>query len=394
MKPNIDQCIKCSICNAYCPVSKATGLFPGPKLSGPDAERFRLQRKALPSDWLEFCDYCKICEMVCPYNVPIPELHMRARIAWGKTRKPSFRDWLLGHSYLLEKLGSWTAPISNWVIGWAFFRWLLDRRLGIDRRTKMPPFHRKTLKKWFRSRQPINGEPIAYFYGCYTNYIDPTLGQAVVQVLEKNGFRVTLPRQECCGLPLISNGLFDLAARVGERNLKSLLKSVEEGMKIVFSSPSCGMTLKQEYEQILHIPGASILAEHLYEVSQFLLDLHEEGRLNTNFKEIKETYYYHVPCHLRALQVGLPALELLSFIPGLRVIELPEGCCGLAGTYGYKREKYAVASEVGEEIFQAIRKWKARTVISDCEACRMQISHHTGVKAFHSIQIIRQAYGE
>jgi len=255
MKPNLDQCIKCSTCNAYCPVLKATGLFPGPKLYGPDAERFRIPRKAIPSDWLEFCDYCKICEMVCPYNVPIPELHIRSRIAWGKTRKPSFRDWLLGHSYLLGKLGSWTTPISNWVMRWAFFRWLLDRGLGIDRRTIMPSFHRKTLEKWFRSRHPINGEPIAYFYGCYTNYIDSTLGQAVVQILEKNGFRVTLPPQECCGLPLIGNGLFDLAAQLGERNLKSSRKSVEEGMKIVFSSPSCGMPLKLEYEKILYLPG-------------------------------------------------------------------------------------------------------------------------------------------
>ncbi len=108
----------------------------------------------------------------------------------------------------------------------------------------------------------------------------------------------------------------------------------------------------------------------------------------------KETYYYHVPCHLRALQVGLPASERPSLIPGLRVKELPEGSCGLAGTYGYKREKYTVASEVGEEIFQALRKLKARMVISDCEACRMQIGRPTGVETFHPIQILRQAYGE
>jgi len=394
MKSNIDQCIKCSICNAYCPVLQATGLFPGPKLSGPDAERFRLQRKAIPSDWLELCDYCKICEMVCPHNVPIPELHVRSRIAWGKKRRPFFREWLLGHSYLLERLGSRTAPFSNWLVGWAFFRWLLDRGLGIDGRTKIPSFHRQTFEKWFHSRPFAGGKGIAYFYGCYTNYIDPALGRAVVEVLEKNGFRVTLPKQECCGLPLIGNGFLDLASRLGEKNLKSLRKSVDEGLEVVFSSPSCGMTLTQEYENILHIPGSSILAENSYEISQFLLRLYEEERLNTDFRKINETYYYHVPCHLRALQVGIPALELLYLIPGLKVIELPEGCCGLAGTYGFKRDKYEIAREIGEEIFQAIRKLNARRVISDCEACRMQIAHQTGVKTYHPIQILRRAYGE
>jgi len=394
MKSNIDQCIKCSICNAYCPVLQTTGLFPGPKLSGPDAERFRLQRKAIPSDWLELCDYCKICEMVCPHNVPIPELHIRAKIAWRERRRPSFREWLLGHSYLLEKLGSGTTPISNWLVAWTFFRWLLDRGLGIDRRTRIPFFRRQTFERWFRSRPFMSGKPIAYFYGCYTNYIDPGLGQAVVEVLEKNGFQVTLPQQTCCGLPLIGNGFFNLAARLGEKNLKSLKKSVDEGLEVVFSSPSCGMTLMQEYEDILHIPGSSIVAGNLYEISQFLLRLYEEQRLNTNLKKINETYYYHVPCHLRALQIGLPALELLYLIPGLKIIELPEGCCGLAGTYGFRRDKYAVAREIGEEIFQAIRKLNAERVISDCEACRMQITHQTGVKTLHTIQILRQAYGE
>ena len=394
MKTNIDQCIKCSICNAYCPVLKATGLFPGPKLAGPDAERFRLKGKTIPSAWLEFCDYCKICERVCPHNVPISELHLRARLALGKIQKPSFRDWLLGHSYLLEKLGSLGAPFSNWINRKAFFRWLLDRGLGIDRRAHMPSFHHQTFAKWFQARNPGKGTPLAYFHGCYTNYIEPALGRTIVEILEKNGFQVILPRQECCGLPLISNGFFKLAARMGEKNLKVLQKTVEDGVEVVFSSPSCGMTLSQEYKDILNLPGASAVAGHLYEISQFLLQLHEEGKLKTDFREIKETYYYHVPCHLRALQVGLPALELLSLIPGLKVIELPEGCCGLAGTYGWKREKYTVAREIGEEIFQAIRQRKARKVISDCEACRLQIGSQTGVSTFHTAQILRQAYGE
>jgi glycerol-3-phosphate dehydrogenase subunit C len=393
MKADIDRCIKCSICNVYCPVLKATALFPGPKLSGPDAERFRRRQEGIPADWLELCDYCKICERVCPHQVPIAELHLRARMNARKIPRPSLRAWIFGHSDILQKLGSWGAPFSNWITRWAFFRWLLDRGLGIDLRTGFPSYERQTFEKWFHSRRPANGIPIAYFHGCFTNTIEPEVGRSVVEVLEKNGFQVTLPRQECCGLPLISNGYFHLAARVGQRNIASLTKTVKEGNEIVFSSPSCGMTLTQEYDRILQLEGIPRLAGHVHEIFQFLLWLYELGKLNTDFLEIKETYYYHAPCHLRALQIGLPALEVLSLIPGLQIVELPEGCCGLAGTYGFKKEKYEVAREIGQDLFEEIGRLQAKTVISECEACRFQIHQHTGVKTLHPIQILRQAYG-
>jgi glycerol-3-phosphate dehydrogenase subunit C len=389
----MDQCIKCSICNAFCPVLRATGRFPGPKLTGPDAERFRLPTLAISSKWLEYCDYCKICERVCPHNVDIPELHLRSRMAWMKTRKPLPRDWLLGHAYLLEKLGSLSYPISNWIVGGSFFRWLLDRGLKIDYRAKIPFTQRPTFRKWFSLRPPAKGKPIAYFHGCYTNYIDPDVGRAVVDVLEKSGYAVILPRQECCGLPLISNGLFQQAAKMGARNIKSLGENIAQGVEVVYSSPSCGLTLTHEYKSILQLPGSSVLVNGLSEISQFLFSLHEAGKMNVNFKETNETLYYHAPCHIRALHIGLPAMELLALIPGLRVIELPEGCCGLAGSYGLKKEKYILAKEVGTEIFQAILKAEAKAVISDCEACRLQIEHHTGIQTLHPMQILSRAYG-
>ena len=153
------------------------------------------------------------------------------------------------------------------------------------------------------------------------------------------------------------------------------------------------MTLTQEYDRLLHLEGIPALAGHVHDIFQFLLWLYELGKFNTDFRELKEIYYYHVPCHLRALQIGLPALEILSLIPGLQIFELPEGCCGLAGTYGFKKEKYEVAMEVGEGLFQEIGRLKAKIVVSDCEACRLQIHHQTGVRTLHPIQILRQAYG-
>ncbi len=390
---NIDQCIKCSICTAFCPVLKAVDLFPGPKLAGPDAERFRQKDVAALASWIEFCDYCKICERVCPYNVPIPFLHLRSLLAWRRHKSPSLRDKLLGHAYFLAKLGNWAAPFANWLQGWSFMRWLFDRGLKIAPQVKMSFFHGQTFVNWFMSQRPAHGYPLAYFYGCHTNYLDPQIGRDVVYVLAKNGFSVFLPEQECCGLPLICNGISDLASNLAEKNLRSFQKIIAKGMEVIFSSPSCGMTIKEEYDQILHLPGAKGVAANFVEISQFLWHLHEQGKLVQGFKEIRGTFYYHAPCHVRALKIGLPALDLLSLIPGLEVVEIPEGCCGLAGTYGWKKEKYEIATQIGEEIFRFIRHGKPQGVISDCEACRLQIESHTGVKTYHPVQILRQAYG-
>ena len=392
MNSSLDQCIKCSICTAYCPVLKATGLFPGPKISGPDAARFRLGKLAIPSDWLELCDYCKICEMVCPSGVPISDLHLQARKAQGRYHWPRLRDFLLAQSSLIGKLGIAAAPFSNRLTRSVFLRWLLDRGLAIDKRAILPFYPEKTFVQWFRNKVPIKGEPLAYFHGCYTNYIDPEIGKAVVAVLEKNGYQMILPELECCGLPLIGNGFFHLATKLAQKNVKTLGQFAEKGIKIVFSSPSCGMTIKREYERILNLSEAAKWSDRILDVFQFLLALHEEGKLNLSFKPIHQTLYYHVPCHLRALQIGLPGLELLSLIPGLEVKELPENCCGLAGTYGFKKEKYDIAIEIGKPTFQAIRELGVKKVISDCEACRMQIEAQCGVQVLHPIQILKMAY--
>jgi glycerol-3-phosphate dehydrogenase subunit C len=153
------------------------------------------------------------------------------------------------------------------------------------------------------------------------------------------------------------------------------------------------MTLIEEYQKILNLPGAAEIGKHISDIFQFLWHLHDQGKLNREFQEMNETFYYHAPCHLRAMGIGLPAVDLLSLIPGVKVLELPEACCGLAGTYGMKKENFAVAEEVGRELFQAVKERKAEVVLSDCEACRMQIAFHAGVKTLHPIQVLLRAYG-
>jgi glycerol-3-phosphate dehydrogenase subunit C len=232
---------------------------------------------------------------------------------------------------------------------------------------------------------------VGYFYGCYTNTNEVDVGKATVGVLEANDFEVALPPQRCCGIPMLGNGDFKGARKIGLWNVLSLLNTIRSGLDIVFSSTSCGYMIKHEYSRLLSILGSEEVAEHTFDVFEFLRNLKESGSLNTNFKELPLKAAYFPPCHLKSLGIGLPALEILRLIPGLKVDYIAADCCGLGGTFGFKKEKYEISQEIGRDLAEAIDRLRPETVLSDCEGCRMQIRHLTGLKVLHPIQILRDA---
>jgi glycerol-3-phosphate dehydrogenase subunit C len=270
-------------------------------------------------------------------------------------------------------------------------KWLVESVFKIDRRKELPGYESSTFRKWFKKRRSKGTKRVAYFYGCFTNTNEVDVGKATVEVLEANGFEVTLPPQRCCGIPMLGNGDFKAARKLGLYNVPSLLHAIRSGSDIVFSSTSCGYMTKHGYSRLLSIPQAEEVSQHLHDLFEFLRNLKESDGLNTNFKKLPVKVGYFAPCHLRALGVGLPALEILRLIPGLKIDNIEADCCGMGGTYGFKKEKYEISQEIGKDLAEAIDRLKPDIVLSDCEGCRMQIRHLTGLKVLHPIQILRDA---
>ncbi len=391
-RKNLDACIRCATCMAICPVSRVTPLFPGPKQAGPGAERFRKQNEPSVDDWIDLCIGCQLCDMVCSSGVNISELNLIAKAKYLDEKGRPFRDWLLTHSYLFGWLGSLFSPLINRLLKNSFFKWMVDAFLKIDRRTELPPYQSPTFRQWFRGYAPVKSErKVSYFYGCYTNTNEVDIGRATVQVLGANGFEVTLPPQRCCGIPMIGNGDFEGARKMGLQNVPSLLQAIHSGSDIIFSSTSCGYMIKYEYSRLLSIPGSEEVAKHIFDIFEFLRNLRESGNLNINFKKISLKAAYFAPCHLRSMGIGLPAHEILKLIPGLQIDNIEADCCGLGGTFGFKKEKYEISQEIGRDLAEAISLLKPEVVLSDCEACRMQIRLLTDLKVLHPIQILRDA---
>jgi glycerol-3-phosphate dehydrogenase subunit C len=308
-------------------------------------------------------------------------------------RGGTFRDWLLVRSDLFGELGSRFSTIVNPLMKMRAVRWFLDKMLKIDRRRDLPAFESPTFRQWFRTRLVVTaaaGLPrIAYFYGCFTNTNEVDVGKAAVVCLEAYGFSVSVPPQRCCGIPRLGVGDLRGARKMGRRNLSLLLPTVREGTDFVFSSTSCGLMFRHEYGPLLNLPGAEELATHLFDICGFLLRLHEEGKAAVRFRRLALKAAYFAPCHLRSLNSGLPALELLRFVPGLDIRLIEAECCGLGGLYGFKKEKYAIAEEIGKDLAKEIVQMKPDVILTDCEGCRMQIRHLTGLKVLHPLQLLR-----
>jgi len=379
---------------AVCPVSRVTPLFPGPKQAGPGAERFRRPGDPSVDEWIDLCIGCHLCDTVCSSGVPISELNLIAKAKYLDEKGRPLRDWLLTHSYLFSGLASFFSAITNLLLKNRAVKWMAEAFLSIDRRRELPSYQFPTFRQWFRGHHSTGEKKVAYFYGCYINTNEVDIGKATVEVLEANGFEVILPPQECCGLPMLGNGDFKGARKMGLKNVPSLLQTIRSGLDITFSSTSCGHMIKHEYSRLLAIPGAEEVAHHLFDLFEFLRNLRENGNLNTHFKELPLKVAYFAPCHLRSLGIGFPAIEILRLISGLQIDNIEADCCGLGGTFGFKKEKYEISQEIGKDLKETIDRLKPEIVLTDCEGCRMQIRHLTGLKVLHPIQILRDALSD
>jgi glycerol-3-phosphate dehydrogenase subunit C len=399
-----DACIKCNVCQSYCPVSNVTDLFPGPKYVGPQAQRLRIGPSV---DYtVDYCSGCTVCTRVCPSGVKVMELNSMARAAMVEARGGlSLRDRLIARPELLGQLCRPFAPLANILLGQRLVRLGMQAILRIDARAPVPSFSRRSFRDLHRrvtrlrkvgpsGRIAGSGRNVAYFYACSTEYYEPELGMKVVEVMRRNGYETVLPRQNCCGLPLISNGDYKSARKYAARNIRKLLPAARAGLPIVATSTSCSLTLKQYYRELLGIrtEEADLVSRSIYDVCEFLRMLRDRGEMNTDFGQVDQTVAYHAPCQLKSHGIGRPALDLMELIPGLRPVEMDAECCGTAGTYGYKQEKYDIAMKVGSSLFSQIEQTGSSITACDSETCRWQIEHGARVRCYHPIEILLMGY--
>ncbi|MFN8466819.1 MAG: anaerobic glycerol-3-phosphate dehydrogenase subunit C [Caldilineaceae bacterium] len=399
---SLDECIKCNICTSYCPVSAVTDRFPGPKYVGPQAQRFRENgQPQSPDASVDYCSGCRVCNEVCPTGVKIAEINARARAEIVAKRGMPLRNRMLGRNELLGRLGSIAPSLANFALHNSFSRLMADKVMKIAQDAPLPTWSTTgTFKDWFRathSQRLRSEKKVVYFHGCATMYYEPFIGMAAVLVMEHQGYEVIVPYQNCCGLPLLSNGEFKAARGYHKNNVAYMGSYAHAGFPIIGTSTSCTLTLKEEAPELLDMDDENTTELKLatWDIFEWLRELAVKGELATDFQPLDLKIPYHAPCQLRAHRVGKPALEVMEMIPGLDLAESHARCCGIAGTYGYKTEKYQIAMDVGEELFRFVREQGdgVKYTACDSETCRWQLEHGTHLPSRHPIELLAASYG-
>ena len=210
-------------------------------------------------------------------------------------------------------------------------------------------------------------------------------------MLERSGIDVSLPPQKCCGMPYLDGGAVEECRALMRENVATLAAAVREGREIVSPGPTCSYMLKQEYPWLDGSEDAKLVASHTRDLFEYLAALHAQGGLDTRFTRPVGDVTYHVPCHLRAQNIGTKSADVLRAIPNTTV-DVVERCSAVDGTWGFKKEYYELSLKVAKPLFDAVRGGGPVTA-TDCPLAALQIRQGTGRTARHPIQILADAYG-
>jgi glycerol-3-phosphate dehydrogenase subunit C len=268
-------------------------------------------------------------------------------------------------------------------------RKILDRLMGIHERAFVPEYHPGRIKKR-QKMEDREKHKVAYFLGCFDKFNDPSIAEDSLSVMESCNLNGEVIDLGCCGLPLIGIGNLDSAKDRAVEVSEKIKKLITEGYDIIFSCPSCASTTRDLYPRLFGLLREEEFQKKMYDIGEYLLGLLRSDPLKMNFKKMGKNVVYHIPCHLKSQKIGTPFIEVLALVPGLQIDAVFDQCCGMAGTMGFKKEKYEFSKEVGDPLIKLIKRTGANLILSDCAACRMRIGSEAGVQTSHSISILKE----
>ena len=346
-------------------------------------------------DVLDLCLSCKACKTECPSSVDMAKIKTEYLAQYYDANGVPLRSRVFGHIHLLNRIGSMATPLANSAMRGRLAR-LGKQVLGVHPDREIAPLVKETFVDWFRRHRDVKPSGrrglAVYFHDTFVNYNYPEIGIAAVRLLEAAGYTVEIvERRACCGRPMLSKGLVEGARKLARQNVEALMPYARQGIPIVGTEPSCILTLRDEYRDLLpNQPDVERIASNSYMIDEFLGKLQDEGKLDIGWRDDDGPHVlFHGHCHQKAL-IGMgPSMSILR-AAGCEPAESGAGCCGMAGSFGYEIEHYDVSRKVGaERLFPKVEEQARETVIAVTGvSCREQIGHFTKRRPVHIAEVL------
>jgi Fe-S oxidoreductase len=351
-------------------------------------------------DALDLCVECKACKAECPSGVDMAKLKFETLAQRNDAQGVPLRSRAFANIATLSGAGSRFASLVNAAAGFALARALLQRFGGIDRRRPLPRLAPETFRRWFVSRGKAAGiaprGDAVLFADTFTDYFHPETGRAAVRVLEAVGYRVVLAKGAgCCGRPAISKGMLPKATDMARRNVEALLPYARRGVPIVGTEPSCLLSFRDEYPDLLRDEASREVASQTLLLDELIVKLAaEDPSIPSLFRvDLKRSILLHAHCHQKAIAGAEPTVLALNLVPGYDARLIDSGCCGMAGSFGFEAEHYDVSKAMGAyRLFPAVEAAAAETEIAITGvSCRQQIGHFTSRAPRHAVELLADA---
>ncbi|SFR69844.1 iron-sulfur cluster-binding protein [Halogeometricum rufum] len=410
-------CIRCSACSNSCANFQSTGghAFGGETYSGGIATGWEagIEGTDTAAEFNDLCTGCTRCVNACPVKIDIPWINTVVRDRINREgERPA--DWLVdgltpdeedegapfqkrffGNFETVAKLGSATAPLSNWLADTEASRWAMEQVLDIDPRRELPRFERETLVEWFRSRDaeagPADPERRVVLYpDLYTNHVQVERGKAAVRALEALGVDVVVPPVASSGRAPYSQGMVATAADHAERVTETLAPYVSDGRDVVVVEPSDHAMFTREYERLVDADAFASLSENSYEVLEYVYGLLENGADPSALSNGDgEGIAYHSHCQQRTLGLETYTVAVLDACD-YDVVTSDVECCGMAGSFGYKSDYYELSMDVGERLRDQLvaEDVRDRRVVASGTSCLEQIDSLLERQPRHPVELL------
>jgi FAD/FMN-containing dehydrogenase/Fe-S oxidoreductase len=342
-------------------------------------------------DALDMCLSCKACRKECPVDVDMATYKAEFLAHHYKGRPRPAAHYSMGWLPLAALLAA-AAPGAVNAAGRApGLGRLIKRAGGIDERRELPRFAHERFTRWWARRETLpSGPPVILWPDTFTNNFHPGVGRAAVAVLEDAGFAVNVPTKPlCCGLTWISTGQLGMASRMLKRTIAALRPALAAGQRVVVLEPSCAAVFRSDAAELLGSDDARLLARQTTTLAELLTETRWHPRPSEDQRAPRKAIA-QVHCHQHAIMGFGKDTELLKAC-GVDVDVLDEGCCGLAGNFGFERGHYDVSMACAEHgLFPAVRDAAPGTaILADGFSCRTQIeSGHLGRDGVHLAELL------